>query len=236
MSVLYFIRHGLASFGKENYDELSETGVKQAELLAEYFLSAGIRFDEVYSGTMKRHLGTADEYLSAHAAAGKNPPALKKLPGLDEYDSKAILTRLIPVLIDERPEYIEYTNNLLGDKKSFQIVFESVMAMWASGDYDMGEIQTWKQFSKGVGDAVGEIMRECGSGKSIGVFTSGGPVSAVMQSVLGLSDEMTMRLREQIVNSSFTRFKFSAQRIMISSFNEYPHLELSGNRGMITYR
>ena len=30
MSTLYFIRHGQASFGKENYDELSDTGHRPA--------------------------------------------------------------------------------------------------------------------------------------------------------------------------------------------------------------
>jgi broad specificity phosphatase PhoE len=36
MSTLYMIRHGQASFGKSDYDKLSEKGERQAEYLAEY--------------------------------------------------------------------------------------------------------------------------------------------------------------------------------------------------------
>ena len=36
MSEIYFIRHGQASFGEENYDRLSDLGVKQAKYLARH--------------------------------------------------------------------------------------------------------------------------------------------------------------------------------------------------------
>ncbi len=37
MTTIYLIRHGQASFGKSNYDELSENGEAQATLLGQYF-------------------------------------------------------------------------------------------------------------------------------------------------------------------------------------------------------
>jgi len=36
MNEIYFIRHGQASFGEENYDRLSDLGVKQAKHLARH--------------------------------------------------------------------------------------------------------------------------------------------------------------------------------------------------------
>lgn len=37
MTTIYLVRHGQASFGKSNYDELSENGEAQATLLGQYF-------------------------------------------------------------------------------------------------------------------------------------------------------------------------------------------------------
>ena len=37
MTTIYLVRHGQASFGKSNYDELSENGEAQAKLLGQYF-------------------------------------------------------------------------------------------------------------------------------------------------------------------------------------------------------
>ena len=36
MKEIFFVRHGQASFGKENYDQLSELGVEQSKKLGEY--------------------------------------------------------------------------------------------------------------------------------------------------------------------------------------------------------
>jgi broad specificity phosphatase PhoE len=41
MSDLYMIRHGQASFGEENYDRLSPTGVVQAEIVARHWVGIG---------------------------------------------------------------------------------------------------------------------------------------------------------------------------------------------------
>ena len=37
MTTIYLVRHGQASFGKSNYDELSQNGEAQATLLGRYF-------------------------------------------------------------------------------------------------------------------------------------------------------------------------------------------------------
>ncbi len=59
MGILYMIRHGQASFGSANYDLLSETGVLQSRILAEYLLTVGLTPDALYSGAMERQKDTA---------------------------------------------------------------------------------------------------------------------------------------------------------------------------------
>ena len=38
MTSIYLVRHGQASFGKKDYDNLSEIGEKQSFLLGEHFI------------------------------------------------------------------------------------------------------------------------------------------------------------------------------------------------------
>ena len=75
-----------------------------------------------------------------------------------------------------------------------------------------------------------------GSGRCVAVFTSGGPIAAAVGSVLGLAPEKAVGLSWQLVNASVTRFKFSPIRISLDTFNEYGHLEKSGNDRLVTYR
>ena len=51
-------RHGQASFGQDNYDQLSPTGYRQARLVAEHLRDLGITFDAVYTGALARQKQT----------------------------------------------------------------------------------------------------------------------------------------------------------------------------------
>ena len=62
MSELILIRHAQASFGHENYDNLSELGHDQATLLGSLFDSLNISPDRVVIGTQKRHLQTLENF------------------------------------------------------------------------------------------------------------------------------------------------------------------------------
>jgi broad specificity phosphatase PhoE len=45
MGNIYLVRHGQASFGAENYDQLSTLGQQQSQRLGEYFAQKGIQFE-----------------------------------------------------------------------------------------------------------------------------------------------------------------------------------------------
>jgi len=47
MSEIFFVRHGQASFGSDDYDRLSPLGVRQAKILARYLAQTGKIFDAV---------------------------------------------------------------------------------------------------------------------------------------------------------------------------------------------
>jgi len=48
--------------------------------------------------------------------------------------------------------------------------------------------------------------------------------------------ESPMRIQSQIANTSVSCFKCTHDRIMLSSLNEYAHLELHSHGDLITYR
>ncbi len=236
MSTLLFIRHAQGSFGKGNYDKLSETGMKQAAILGEHLHNINMQFDEIFSGTLVRHKDTADGFISKSKTNNTPAPEIKYDTRLNEYDTEIIFSILSPVLLAEKPQLEKYYANLLSDKKSFHIIFSEVMNMWCSGKYDMKGTATWDEFKSGVYGFLDDIMKNYPSGKTIAVFTSGGPISAAVMKVLSLNNSKTMLIRDEVANTSITRFKYTSDRIMLSTFNEYSHLELSGGKNIITYR
>lgn len=58
---LWLVRHGQASFGKSDYDNLSETGHEQAYVLGKDLAHRGITPSLIVSGSMKRHRQTLAE-------------------------------------------------------------------------------------------------------------------------------------------------------------------------------
>jgi len=236
MSDLYFIRHGQASFGKDVYDKISETGDIQSGLLAQYLYDTGIIFDSVYSGTLERHKHTANRFISYYAEKKSPPLQLKLMEGLNEYNSKEIIKRYLPVVLKEEPSLSSYLENIYTDKKAFQKIFDAIMLRMVSGRYYFPDLETWLVFYGRVTAAVKQIMTDNGRNKKIIIFTSGGPISAVIQLALGTSDEATMRLGWHLANTSITIFKYDDKRIALHSFNNYPHLENVRQSGLITFR
>ena len=74
MGILYLVRHGQASFGAADYDQLSRARRRQCARLGEYFRHRGKRFDAVLTGRLKRHAQSLEAIASAfagHAGAAR---------------------------------------------------------------------------------------------------------------------------------------------------------------------
>ena len=236
MSELYLIRHGQASFGKDNYDRLSPLGIRQAEILGKHLLRTGFSFDAAYCGTMDRQRSTAREVLQCYTEAGETVPELVQMEGLNEYDTTAVVSAQVPAMMADDPTLEEDLKRMYTDKESFKRVFEGAMFRWVSGNHDNGASESWEQFTSRVSDVLKGIMNSHGRGKTIAVFTSGGPICAALKWVLDLSGERAIRLNWQVVNTSYTRFMYNGERITLAGFNNISHLELHHEHSLITYR
>lgn len=230
------IRHGQASFGKKDYDQLSPLGKKQARILAQHLLDTGVQPDAVYSGTMARQTSTAQEVLAAYRNADRNPPELEILKGFNEYDTTAIVKALFPGMVKDDPSLNDELLKMYTSNESFKRVFEAAMLKWVTSDFDTHEIESWEALKARVAESLQLIMERHGRGKSIMVFTSGGAIAASLAHVMGISGERALRLNWQLVNSSVSRFMYNKERITLAGFNSIAHLELAGDPVIITYR
>ena len=71
---LLLVRHGQASFGATDYDNLSERGHEQSRRLGEWLLRGGHRFEAVVVGGMRRHQQTAEGVAAVFADQGQPLP------------------------------------------------------------------------------------------------------------------------------------------------------------------
>ncbi|KAE8759899.1 MULTISPECIES: histidine phosphatase family protein [Paraburkholderia] len=223
MAELYLVRHGQASFGAENYDELSPSGRTQSSWLGEYFAQADLRFDRVVIGTMQRHRQTADAIL---AAMGGPQVELAQDAGLNEYDFEA----LFAALGDEGlPSGLSVTSS----KKDFYKGLRQVLQLWADDRLPGVVPETWQQFQTRVQRARSDIQRA--GGRRVLVVSSGGPIAVTAQQVLQTPAATAIALNLQIRNSSVCQYVFNDNAMSLVSFNSVPHLEHAERREFVTY-
>lgn len=230
MSVLYVVRHGQASFFKDDYDQLSDRGIEQSRALGRYWVQNGIELDEVYSGSLRRQRQTADAVEESFNASGKRWPDRQILAGLNEYGADQILNQL-RVELAEKHEHIRSLGNDFDratderDRyRTFHRLLEALMRFYIAGDYESKGFETWREFHDRVAGAFREIRSKEGHGRRVAVFTSGGPVGVSVQTTLRAPEQSASDLNWRVYNASVTRFTFSAGRVSLDHFNSIAHL------------
>lgn len=234
MGDLYVIRHAQASFGRDDYDRLSDLGFRQTDLLEAYFKKIGIRFSALYSGSLKRQLATAEPLLSCLTEARSAEIAI--LPEFNEYDSSAVIQSQIPFLVREDPSLQEDLPRLQTDRRALQRLLERALARWMSAPQEVEGLETWEAFIRRVREGISHILEESGRGKTVALVTSGGPLMAILKMALSLSDHETVQLSWQIRNASVSTFKYNRERLTLASFNNVAFLEMVGDPALLTYR
>ncbi len=236
MSIIYLIRHGQASFGQENYDKLSDLGIRQSQVVGQRLADQGVVFDAIYTGTLQRQIHTAQAMIDAYEKKGLDLPQSHILPQFNEYESHDVLFTHVPFMVEQDPSLAEHVEQLTTNKRSFQVVFEQAMQRWASGNHEIEGLASWADFTGGVNQGIDTIMKTHGSGKNVAVFTSGGPISVALQRTLHLSNERTMEVSWQVMNASITRLKYNMNNVILYAFNQFGHLEQTGDKTVMTYR
>ena len=222
MGTLYLVRHGQASFGADDYDQLSELGQRQSRRLGEYFAERGTHFDGLIAGTLRRHKQTLAGILEGMDRAGEH----LAWEGLNEYDSAALIATVHPGQLPkpDSPELYRHHFRLLRD----------AMGRWMAGETRPVGMPSYADFVAGVTSALDHV-RANHYGQNVLVVTSGGPIATALGAVLGTRPEATIELNMRIRNTAVTEFAFTPKRQALLTFNTIPHLDAPAYRDWVTY-
>ena len=221
MGTLYLIRHGQASFGADDYDQLSDLGMRQSVRLGEYLAGKGLRFEAALTGTLRRHRQTcagifqgADIFL-----------ATEEFAGLNEYDSAAVVATVHPQPL-EKPDTPEKY------RQHFRLLRDGLI-QWANGVVSPRGMPSYVEFVAGINAALAHVLRQYNG--NVLLVSSGGPIATAVGQVLGTTPETAIELNLRIRNSAVTEFVFTPKRHMLQTYNTLPHLDDARYADWVTY-
>lgn len=239
MGTLTLVRHGQASFGAADYDQLSDLGETQARLLGQHWARMGIGFDRAFHGPRVRQRRSAELAAMAMKRAGAPLPDLVQIEALDELRFDGVVMGALPVLAERDPEI----RTLLGDigtladgglpPASFQNRLERLFQLWVRAPDPIEGVEQWSDFSSRIDGVLREMRRDARKGLRVVGFTSAGAIAASLQLALSVQPHVAVDVMWRVRNASITEFLFSSDRFTLSSFNGTPHLE---DGALITYR
>lgn len=221
MGKIFLVRHGQASLGADDYDQLSPLGEQQSRRLGDHWREQGLVFDAVITGALKRHAQTC---AAIQQGLGTQHEALV-WPGLNEYDSEAIIRTV------QSGELVKPTTPD-GYKQHFRLLRDG-LAQWMAGVVSPQGMPTYVEFVKGVTSALDHIRQACEG--NVLLVSSGGPIATAVAHVLRTSPETSIELNLRLRNSAVSEFNFNPKRHSLVSFNNVAHLETPSHKDWITY-
>jgi broad specificity phosphatase PhoE len=229
MGVVYIVRHGQASFGAEDYDELSELGGRQSTAFG-HAIKGRFKPDVVVSGTLRRHMQTARACLVAMGSRAE----IVEDGAWNEFDHQELLLKHEPLFADRAAMYkkLGESPNPLG---AFEQLFRDAMVRWTAGHNDADYVETWPQFHQRCVGALDALITKLGDSRTALVFSSGGPISQVCGHLMGLTPERAMLLPATFANCGMTKIVYGRRGTYLSTLNEHGWFE-GPNRPLLTYR
>lgn len=227
MGHIYLIRHGQASFGADDYDKLSPLGHQQSERLGQYLAQRserlGLTWEAVLTGSLRRHEETWA--AMAKGAGWAHTPTV--WPGLDEYDSTALLQAL------PRDRELQDPHTPEGYKQHFRLLRDA-LTQWMAGTISPHGMPTYPAFVDGITSALTHIRQHCPHGNVL-VVSSGGPISTLVGHLLRTPPETTIELNMQLQNTALTELVVTAHHARLVRFNTLPHLDDAAYTGWVTH-
>ena len=245
MSTLYLIRHGQASYGIANYDQLSPLGVQQARRIGLELAGAPLHaepLDALYAGPLVRQRTTAEHLREAAQESGRELPPITELAELSEYPAFELLRHWVPRLAAEDPSY---ANLLTGAERPEMIAlldraFDHIIGRWGRGELTVEGVESIADFVARVRRAIEHIVRGHGKGARGAAVTSGGVIGVALQLALGLEPQRTLETMKMVRNASISEFVWRsdgfAWRPADFSMVGFNHVHHLGAAEMLTFR
>ncbi len=250
MTTILLARHGQASFGQENYDQLSELGGIQAQMLGQHYATTQRRIDAIFTGSLVRQQDSAhhfwQRYQSFSDTDSSNKPAIDMsapdsyvLPQFDEFNHKDVFVKSDPAFSTRASIAAEIAKADVPMTRLAEL-FDNAMQRWHGGDYDQDYIESWSQFNERAKQALEQIRIQVTTlnlnrDSTVLVFTSGGIIAAITSQLLQQGSQTAYQVNKSLVNTGVTSITLKEQNSRLLSLNEYSHLFADGKR-FVTWR
>jgi broad specificity phosphatase PhoE len=230
MRTLYLIRHGQASFGAADYDQLSSKGMEQSRLLGAWFKRCGIDVHYAVAGRLKRHLQTAESFFDGYGESSQWLPRLHFDCGFNEVDAVDMMSPTNARKGAEAPKDGTVSMTFADYKAGLKPAY----LRWASGLYDHEYGDPFPAYSARCAAAVTKAIDLASPGEAVTAFTSGGTIAMICRQVLELGDATTSSLMWLIGNTSVSRLVLDQDRLVLTLFNSTAHLDHTGDATLLT--
>lgn len=205
MSHITLIRHGQANTSardEASYDRLSPLGHQQAAWLGDHLRGSASHHTRVYSGTLTRHIETAQGMKAGDMVQDA------RLNELEYFTLARLMEDQHGVAMpSEREGFIQH--------------LPRIFSAWKNGELE-GAPETFNAFETRVTDALNDIA--AGRGPAL-VVTSGGLIAISLRQVMELNIAATARVALAIMNTSVHRLFPIGDHLSPVLFNAVPHLE-----------
>lgn len=229
MGRVILVRHGQASFGAADYDQLSPLGAEQAATTGAALAARDLRPDLLIQGGLRRHDQTTRALV---AGAGWGDVPVRTSLGWDEIDHLGVMTAH-----GETPHH--------EDPRAFQAAYERALHRWMAEPPGLSGPEPFTAFTRRVLKELRHAADEAGPGRTVVVVTSGGPVGVACASLMGGGDPGPMqdgdpgaiqdgspgadraawvRWNAVAVNCALTTVLVGRSGTRLLSFNEHGHL------------
>ncbi|NVJ59833.1 MAG: histidine phosphatase family protein [Gammaproteobacteria bacterium] len=253
MCRILLVRHGQASFASDDYDNLSELGHKQAEVLGKFLRKISIDFSLVASGTLNRQQQTASELVKYISNSDSNSEdsneddsneddsneddsnegdlddsgLIKQLEWLNELDSHSLVQTY-----QEKLEYAQKEGRLEFSHDNFEQVFTDLVTLWSKDKEFNGE--SFHQFQSRILTGLAELKQQHDTEQTLLLVTSGGVIATIVQSILGLDNKAMLKAALRIFNGSLTEVIYHKNQWELVGFNSVAAFHLEQNPSLLT--
>lgn len=214
---LLMVRHGQASFGKANYDELSERGHVQAYKLGAWLADNQHKFSRVCIGGMHRHQQTLDGIAKAYQERDLSLPATQIDLDLNEFDHGSVFAAFIQKNADN--PIVKAAAS--GELRATGTMIHAAITAWVNNNLD--ELpESWHEFGVRARSAAKRLQES--AGEETLVISSGGLISRIAQAALEVPDERAVDLNISLRNTAVSEFHERNSHWRMSMWNALPHL------------
>lgn len=231
MASIYLIRHGQASFDKDDYDQLSELGFVQANRLGKYLNSKLDSVDMVIAGAMRRHQETAQATLAQ--LTDHEVEEIVTQSCWNEFDHENVMATFNPEWSNSKV-FRQYIYSQKDPEKTFIKLFHQAVGRWVSNQY-FDYKENWPQFKQRIDSGFDKLLEKTSAKANILVFTSGGPISYLSQKLLDIPETNLLKTNKTLVNCGVTKI-VTGKQLFLSSLNEHSAFEYNNYRHLITYK